>query len=308
VTHSILIYQPTRAQEYLEILRPLLPACKLVACTNYAEAQAAVASAEIIFGWRFPIDLLAEAKQLKWIQAMGAGVEDFTTVTLPPGCVLTRIEGLFSSYMSEYAFGHMLAHRQQIQRTHTNQRAQKWAPFLIGKLAGKRLGIAGSGSIGAEVAQKGKAFGMEVWALSRSGRPTAHIDRTFTPDQVAEFTAGVDYLVTSLPLTPETIGLIDPLGMKAGAQLINIGRGATIDEERLLEAVQQGRIEAVLDVFAVEPLPVGHPFWTTPGITVTPHLSGPSLPNEVSVFFAENFGRFAAGNPLIGVVDRVRGY
>jgi len=149
---------------------------------------------------------------------------------------------------------------------------------------------------------------MEVWALVREPRPVAHVDRILTPAQAGEFTAGVDYLVCTLPNTPETIGLIDPLQMKPGALLINVGRGITISEEAILDAARAGRIQAVLDVFVDEPLPAAHPFWSTPGITVTPHLSGFSVPAEVSTYFAANFRRFVAGEPLVGLVDRKRGY
>jgi glyoxylate/hydroxypyruvate reductase A len=179
---------------------------------------------------------------------------------------------------------------------------------MAGTLRGKRLGVAGAGSIGAEVARRGKVFGMEVWALARTARPLADVDRVFTQAEAAEFTAGVDFLVSSLPLTAETVGLIDPLALKEGALLVNIGRGATIDEQRLLEAARSGRIHAVLDVFAQEPLPAEHPFWSTPGITVTPHVSGPSVPEEVAEYFAANLRRYEAGQPLVGLVDRQRGY
>jgi glyoxylate/hydroxypyruvate reductase A len=133
-------------------------------------------------------------------------------------------------------------------------------------------------------------------------------DRTFAPAQAQTFTQGADYLVSSLPLTPQTIGLIDPAQMKPGSLLINVGRGATIDEAATLKAVREGRIQAVLDVFEREPLPADHPFWHTPGITVTPHLSGPSVPAEVAEYFAANYHRYASGQPLTGLVDRQRGY
>lgn len=305
---AILIYHATAAQKYADLLGPLLPEARLIPCTSPAEAAERVAEADLLFSWRFPTDLFARAERLRWVQAMGAGVEDLINAPLPAGCLLTRVEGLFGAYMSEYAFAHMLAHAQQLPRIYRNQTEQKWEPFRIGKLAGKRLGVAGVGSIGQDVVRRGKAFGMEVWALSRSGRPVEGADRVMTMDQAEEFTAGADYLVSSLPHTPETVGLIDPRQMKQGALLINMGRGATIDDAALLESVRQGRIQAVLDVFVTEPLPAEHPFWSTPGITVTPHLSGPSVPDEVAAYFAANVRRFLAGEPLVGLVDRQRGY
>lgn len=303
-----MIYQTTRAGEYADRLAALLPDVRLLACATPSEAAAQIKEADILFCWRFPTELYSGAANLHWVQSMGAGVEDLVAAPLPDGCVLTRVEGLFGDYISEYALLHMLAHAQQLNRTHTDQAERRWSPYTIGKLAGKRLGVAGAGSIGQAIARKGKAFGMTVWGLARSDRHLPDFDRTFTPAQVQAFTEGVDYLVSSLPLTPQTIGLIDPAQMKAGALLVNVGRGATIDEAATLKAVREGRIQAVLDVFQREPLPPDHPFWHTPGITVTPHISGPSVPAEVGKYFAANYQRYVSGQPLTGLVDRQRGY
>jgi glyoxylate/hydroxypyruvate reductase A len=308
LNHTILIYHPTRAQEYAELLRPMLPNARLLICATPAEAAPLVPEAQVLFSWRFPPALFPQARQLAWVQSMGAGVEDLVAAPVPAGCTVTRVEGLFGSFMSEYAFAHMLAHSQQLPRLQANQQARRWEPFQAGRLAGKRLGVAGAGSIGEAVAGMGKAFGMAVWALVREARPIDGVDRVFLPGEARTFTAGVDYLVSSLPLTPATVGLIDPREMKPGSLLINVGRGATIDEGALLTAVRSGRMQAVLDVFAHEPLPAEHPFWATPGITVTPHISGPSIPAEVAEFFAANYRRFTAGLPLVGLVDRQRGY
>ncbi|MDF2629406.1 MAG: putative 2-hydroxyacid dehydrogenase [Symbiobacteriaceae bacterium] len=307
---TVLVHAPNaeRLATYAELLPGLLPGARLLFTQTRDEAAAHIHEAEVVFSWKLPADLFAQASRLRWVQAMGAGVEDLVAAPLPKGCLLTRVEGLFGSYMSEYAFLHMLAHAQRLPAIYANAAQKRWAPCTIGKLGGKRLGVAGSGSIGMEVIRKAKAFDMEVWSLVRTARSVTGADRVFTMDQAGEFAAGVDYLVSVLPLTPATIGLIDPLALKQGAVLINMGRGATIDERRLLAAVREGRIEAVLDVFATEPLPEEHPFWSTPGITVTPHLSGPSVPAEVADYFAANFRRFVAAEPLVGLVDRQRGY
>ena len=307
----IVIYDATRAARYADLLERLIPHSadyRLIPCTTREEAARHVGEAEILFCWRFPTDLLAGAGRLRWIQAMGAGVEDLVAAPVPPGVVVTRVEGLFGTPMSEYAFAHMLAHAQQLPRLYAAQAERRWDPFRPQTLSGRRLGVAGVGSIGLEVAARGKAFGMEVWGLARTPGARPHVDRLFTPDEVREFTAGVDYLVSTLPDTPETRGLIDPEAMKEGALLINMGRGATLDEGAILRAVRSGRIRAVLDVFAVEPLPADHPFWTEPGITVTPHLSGLNRLDAVAAYCAENLRRFERAEPLRGVVDRARGY
>lgn len=307
---TVVVYVPMAARlaAYRELLPPLLPDVRLIFCNNREEAAGAAPEADILFSWKFPADLYPTARKLRWVQSMGAGVEDLITAQLPAGCLVTRVEGLFGGYMSEYAFAHMLAHTQQLRRIYASQAAARWEPFTVGKLAGKRLGVAGSGSIGGEVVSKGRAFGMEVWSLVRTPRSVAGADRVFTVDMAAEFTAGVDYLVAVLPLTPETVGLIDPMLMKEGAFLVNIGRGATVRADRLLEAIRVGRIQAALDVFPNEPLPPDHPLWALPGVTVTPHISGPSVPTEVAEYFAANCRRFMGGHTPVGLVDRQRGY
>lgn len=307
----ILIYAEKGADRYTELLERLIPNAadyRLVPCSSREDAARNIGEAEILFCFQFPTDLLKGAHRLRWIQAMRAGVDDLVAAPLPPGVVLTRIEGLFGTPMSEYAFAHMLAHVQQLRRIYAAQAERRWDPFRAETLAGKRLGVAGVGSIGLEVAARGKAFGMEVWGLARTPGPRPHVDRVFTPGEVREFTAGVDFLVSTLPDTPETRGLIDPEAMKEGALLINMGRGATIDEQAILRAVRSGRIRAVLDVFTVEPLPPDHPFWTEPGITVTPHMSGLNRPDAIAAYCAENLARFERGEPLRGVVDLERGY
>jgi len=305
---TILIYHAQRADRFAASLRPLLPDAVLIAAGSAAEAAPHMDRADVLFGWRFPPELYGQAPRLRWVQSMGAGVEDLIAAPLPEGCLLTRVEGLFGGSMSEYAFAHMLAHSQQSGRQRAAQEAARWEPFLVGRLAGKRLGIAGAGSIGAEIARRAKAFDMEVWALVRTTRPMENVDRVLATQAAAEFCASVDYLISTLPHTEEAVGLVNPLQMKPGALLINIGRGATIDEAAILQAVEAGRIQAVLDVFQREPLPPEHPFWRTPGITVTPHISGPSVPEEVAAYFADNYRRFALGQPLLGLVNRQRGY
>ncbi|MBP2018198.1 glyoxylate/hydroxypyruvate reductase A [Symbiobacterium terraclitae] len=311
MSRVILVYNEAAASTYADQLARLLPSSagyRIFPCTSREEAARAVGEAEIIFCWRFPTDLFREARRLRWVQAMGAGVEDLVIAPLPDTVLVTRVVGLFGVPMSEYVFAHMLAHAQRLQRQYAQQADRLWKPFMAGRLAGARLGIAGVGSIGLAMAARGKAFGMEVWGLARTPGDRPHVDRLFTPDQVRAFTAGVDYLVSTLPDTPECRGLIDPEAMKEGAVLINVGRGATIDEDAILRAVRSGRIHAVLDVFRQEPLPPDHPFWTEPNITVTPHLSGLTRPAEAVEYFVANLGRFERGEPLVGVVDRDRGY
>lgn len=153
---------------------------------------------------------------------------------------------------------------------------------------------------------------MRVVGLSRSGAPHPLAETVYPADQAEAFCAQCDVVVLVLPHTPATAGLFGARALAAlpkGAILVNIGRGAVLDEAALLAALDTGRLRhAVLDVFATEPLPADHPLWRHPRVTITPHVSGPSLPEDVVEAFMANYRRYAAGEPLVGVVDRNRGH
>lgn len=307
----ILVYHPTRTADYVRFLQEHGLGGELAPCCSMEEIEAALPDAEVLFCWRFPTALLTRAPRLRWIQAMGAGVEDMAGAPIPPGVVLTRVEGGFGGYMSEYVLGYLLHHTLQVGRVLRQQQERRWDSFIVGRLAGKRIGIAGVGTIGREVARACRQMGMEVWGLSRSGVSEA-VDRAFPPEQIQPFAAGVDFLVDVLPVTPATERIFNAAvfrAMKPGALFLNMGRSRTVDEGALVDAVSSGHLAgAVLDVFDPEPLPPESPLWSTPGILVTPHVSGPSVPAEVAEYFAANYRRWQAGDPLRGVVDLGRGY
>jgi phosphoglycerate dehydrogenase-like enzyme len=137
-------------------------------------------------------------------------------------------------------------------------------------------------------------------------------ERVFRVGQLALALRDADFVVVLVPLTPETTGLVgaDALAaMKSTAWLVNIARGAVVNETALAEALEQRRIAgAVLDVFATEPLPPHHPLWRMDNVVITPHISGPSTPEEIAPVFNDNLARYLAGKPLRHVVDRKRGY
>jgi phosphoglycerate dehydrogenase-like enzyme len=152
---------------------------------------------------------------------------------------------------------------------------------------------------------------MEVLGVKRTPGPVEHVDRVVGPEDLAEVLPRVDYLVAALPLTAETFHLLGEkeLGwMKEGAVLFNIGRGKTIDEKALLNVVKAGRIRAVLDVFEDEPLPRESELWGLENVIVTPHVSGINIPAEICEEFVRNYDRWVKGEPLIGLVDREKGY
>jgi phosphoglycerate dehydrogenase-like enzyme len=170
----------------------------------------------------------------------------------------------------------------------------------------------GLGDIGRTIARRALALGVRVVGVSRSGRRVPGIARVYRAAALPRALAEGDVVVLVLPLTPHTRGLVDARTlavMKPDAWLVNIGRGALVDEDALLAALRERRIGgAILDVFATEPLPAGHALWALDNVVVTPHISGPDLPGALASVFNDNLVRFLAGRPLRHVVDRRRGY
>jgi len=170
----------------------------------------------------------------------------------------------------------------------------------------------GLGNIGMVVAKKAKELGMRVISWDMAKREAAFVDRQHAAGELQDFLGAADFVVLSLPVTPATTNMIDRRvfkAMKKTAVLINICRGAVVNEEDLVEALKTNAIAgAVIDVMKQEPLPPESPLWGCPNMIVSPHLSGPSLPEDMVAVFAENFHRYLRGEPLVGVIDFARGY
>ncbi len=306
----ILVYHETQADRYAQAL--ITAGLERVAVArDVATASAWLDMTEVMLAWNFPAELYQRMPNLRWVQWMGAGV-DAVANRLPERVALTRIVGQFGKDMAEYVFTWLLHEYHEVDRFLDAKRTREWKPKRVATLAGKTLGVAGLGSIGKEVVRIGRAFGMNVIGLSRSGCQRDLVDEHFSPSAWLAFATKVDVLVVVLPLTQETEGVVDEAvlaALKQDAILINIGRGRTVDEAALLSRLQAGALRAaVLDVFEEEPLPQNHPFWSLPNVYITPHIAGPSRIRDVSRFFYDNYLRDLQGLALEGVVDRKRGY
>lgn len=309
---QVLIYHEKRAMEYARELLQMGYTNVAVASTR-AEAEKLISGAEVLFGWRFSPALFNLEQHVKWIQMMGAGVEDIVASPLIPAHIpITRITGQFGQPIAEYILAFVLHVVKQVDRFRYQQAENSWSPFATETLAAQTLAVAGIGSIGETIVNFGRAFQMRVIGLSESGRQAHLVDRHYTAEQWEEFAAQADVLVLSLPLTESTREIIDARilsALKTSAILVNIGRGALIREDDLIEHMRNRRLRAaILDVFQVEPLPADSPLWRLPNVYITPHVSGPSSVPDVSRFFFANLKRYMAGQTLIGVVDRTRGY
>ena len=309
---SVLVYHPDEAQAYARLVRSPRGQVRLRVASTPETALPFVEEMDVLYTWGFPTELLPLAKRLRWVQVMGAGVNAFLDTPFPPKVVLTRVEGVFGPWMAEYAFGWMLWASQRAEPLRALQRLRRWEPMNPYLLKGKTLGVVGVGSIGRVIANVGRAFQMRVLGLSRTGHRVPEVDKVYKRPDFHEFLAGSDYVVLVVPLTPETRGMLgepELHAMRPESWLINVGRGHLIQEPALVRALQERWIAgAVLDVFQEEPLPADHPLWGMTNVVVTPHISGPSIPEEIAPIFNENLRRFLTGRPLRARVDIRRGY
>ncbi|MBO9608222.1 MAG: D-2-hydroxyacid dehydrogenase [Paenibacillaceae bacterium] len=262
--------------------------------------------AEIVFGWHADAaDLtLRPGTKLRWIQCWGAGVDKFPLEELARlGIVLTHTSGIHAYPISEVIVMMMLVLTKRFQLTLRDQQQRKWRPDWQPELHGKTIGIVGVGEIGQETAKIAQAFGMTVLGVRRSAAPLPHIDRMYAMDDLDRVLGESDFVVVTLPLTPDTYRIMNRsrfAAMKRDACYINVGRGRTTDEQALIEALQSGTIAgAALDVFETEPLPADSPLWTMDNVLVSPHQSGASrhYADRAVDLFVRNLRDYAQGRP-----------
>jgi phosphoglycerate dehydrogenase-like enzyme len=256
-------------------------------------------------------DALPALPRLKWVQATWAGVEPLLEAGPRRDYVLTNARSVFGPLMSEYVWAYLLLHERKVLQRLENQRKGEWDRTITGTLRGRTIGLLGVGSIGVHLASTAKHFGMLVHGFTRSSESCPDVDLYFH-DDLPGFASGLDYLVCVLPNTPATRRLVDASVLAAlppHALLLNAGRGATLDEQALAQALAEGRLAgAVLDVFEQEPLPPDHIFWRTPNLFITSHTAAPSFPEDIAAVFIENYTRYMNGEELKYQVDFERGY
>ena len=257
-------------------------------------------------------EALPHLTSLKWAQAIYAGVEPLVDPAQRRDYVLTNARGVFGEPMSEYVFGYLLFHEKKILERIQAQRAMEWKRAESGALRGKTMGLLGVGSIGAHLAGTAKHFGMTVRGFTRESEASRDVDQYFHGDDLLKFVDSLDYLVSILPRTEETNKIVDTELLSAlppHAVFINVGRGNAVDEPALVKALTENKLAAaILDVFETEPLPEGHPFWTTPNLFMTFHTSAISYPEDMTRLFIENYQLYIEDKPLKYVVDFERGY
>lgn len=262
--------------------------------------------------------LLPFATRVRWLHNFGTGVDNvLTPEVIDSPAPLTNGRGVFRVPLGEWTVAAMLFFSYDLRRVIRQQEAGVWQPFNSQMLQGKTLGIIGYGGIGSAAAERARPLGMKIVALRRRESLFGHdplLDATCAPDQINALMAASDYVLIAAPLTPETRGMVGAAqiaAMQPNGVIINVGRGPVIDQAALQAALESGRIRgAALDVFEVEPLPSGHPFYKMQNVLVSPHTADRVDDFHALAYpaFLENFRRFESGEPLLNIVDKHAGY
>jgi phosphoglycerate dehydrogenase-like enzyme len=297
----------------------LAPEMRVVATRDEAAIDALLDEVEVAVGW-FPPHLIARAPRLRWLQQWGAGADWLLrhpeVVDLP--FVLTNASGVHAVPISEQIIGAVLMFARGLHLAVRAQvRREWWRPGRAGvfELPGKTMLLVGVGAIGERTAALANALGMRVEGVRRdpsAGAPG--VAAMYGPEQLAARLPHADVVVLTVPLSRETQGLIgasELRAMKPSAYLVNIGRGGTVDEVALAQALREGWIAgAALDVFAEEPLPPGSPLWELENCVITAHYAGntPAYGERAMEILLDNLRRYRAGEPLRNVVDKRAGY
>ena len=308
--HRILIYHRDSSL-YREVLSRRLPDLVIHFAERPEDAIPHIEEAEIILSWRIPDELLKRAKRLVWFASTAAGNEHLVKNPFLPGAVIFTKTTIYGEMMAEYVFAYLLYFIRNGSKHLEDQKKKTWDPIRPERLRGRVLGVLGLGSVGKEIAKRGKQFGMRVLGIRRTPGPIEEVDQVFGVEDLEKMIPMADYLVAAIPFTPETYHLLGEKELallKEGAILFNIGRGMTIDEEALIRVLKTKKIRAVLDVFEEEPLPAGSELWNLENAIITPHTSGINIPEEICEAFALNYERWVRGEPLVGLVDREKGY
>lgn len=271
----------------------------------------------ITYGDDLTEELINQAKKLRWIMVMSAGIEKVPlSICQQKGILVTNARGIHKVPMAEYTLGMMLQYVKNVKVLRENQEAEQWnRKVKMAELRGKTILILGVGAIGGEIARLAKAFRMNTIGINRSGEQVDFVDKLYPLTDIAHAIPQADFFVSVLPSTTDTVHLLQAEHfclMKDTAVFINIGRGNVVEECVLLHALKEKEIaHAILDVFEVEPLEKGHPFWKMENMTITPHLSSITtsyLPLSFEIFEHNLHMYIKNENSFINQIDFHKGY
>jgi len=296
--------EPVRMQ-YFNHLKQRFPGIKVDMVDHHTKVDPYIAAAEVLvtFGPHVANHVFEKAKNLKWVQALGTGVDGIADQPgLRRDVLVTNMHGFHGAPVSEAALLAMLSLARDLPRSLRQQARRKWDRFPVKLLKEKIVGIFGVGTIAQELAPKCKALGMKVVGISSAKRQVPGFDAMIGRDELEQAVKDWDYFVLLTPFTPETKNIVDAkifAAMKPSSFFINLARGGVVDEEALLYALKNKRIAgAALDVFAKEPLPENSPFWDMENVILTQHQGGffDGYPGFALPVVEDNMRKYLAGD------------
>lgn len=316
--HKVLILtevQEAMRARYKAMLLERFPQLTIEVVGHHNDVDPYIADIDILLCFSPPMadHVVRDARKLKWIQALGTGVDNIVDLpSLGPEIVVTNIRGIHGAPVSEATIAYMLSLARDLPRATLAQDKGQWERWPAALLDGKTVGILGVGLIAEYLAPICKQFGMRVIGISATPRESPGFARMVARDDLTKVAAELDYLVVLTPVTPETRGIIGEkifAAMKPSAYLVNVARGGVVDEPALIAALERGKIAgAALDVFSQEPLPATSPLWRTKNLTIFSHLGGYSQGYEDRAMptIEGNMRKFLAGDAksMINIVRK----
>ena len=306
--------QESMRARYKAMLLERFPQLTINIVGHHTLVEPFIADTDILLCFSPPManHVVRDAPNLKWIQALGTGVDNIVDLpSLGKEVLVTNIRGIHGAAVSEATIAFMLSLARDLPRSVHAQEKSAWERWPSRLLSGKTVGILGVGLIAEYLAPICKTFGMTVVGISSAQRPTPSFDRMVKRDDLVMIAPELDYLVVLTPLTPETRGIVGEkvlTAMKSSAFVVNVARGGVVDEPALIKALEAGQIAgAGLDVFSQEPLPADNPLWKTKNVTIFSHLGGYSQGYEDRAMptIAGNMAKFLA-NDLKSMINIVR--
>jgi phosphoglycerate dehydrogenase-like enzyme len=308
-------------EEAISEFREAFPQVTFVHCADRGALPQEIADAEVYVGW-LDRDLFLAAKELQWVQSPSSGINYYLAIPefVESDVLLTSARGTHGACLAESVIGMILAFTRGIRDCVLYQEEHTWAirqvrPKLV-ELTGSTMGIIGFGTVGRAVAKRAQAFDMHIVAvdLYPDDKPD-YVDWLEGLDHLSDLLQSSDYVVVTVPWTPETEDMIGPQqldAMKTGAIIVGISRGGIIDQDALAQSLRQGQLSAAaLDVFKPEPLPPESELWDLDNLLITPHAAGGTQFEGLYILeiLKENLGRFFAGDlPLRNQIDKQRGF
>jgi len=312
----MLLAMPSQIQmQYYDRLHSTFPHLTINLVDHHSKVGPYIRSATILmtYGPMMSDHVVRDAPKLRWIQALGTGVDNLIDLpSLPPDVLITNIRGIHGAPMSEAAIMAMLALSRDFPRVVRNQDRRIWERWPATLLDKKTLGILGVGAIAETLALRCKALGMVVVGVSSTKREVPGFDRMYSREELLTAVGGFDFFLVLTPYSSATRNIVDAgvfARMKPASYFLNLARGGVVDEHALIQALESGQIAgAALDVFSQEPLPEDHPLWRTKNVILTPHLAGfyDGYAAAALPVIEENIRKFLAGD-IANMINIVRG-